>query len=373
VKVIIVIDRLYELDGSSVTIGGIQTYLTALSELVFSHFGTKPTIFQKANQDFKIETRSFLVVGVGGAASIRDVYKRIKNSYSPGSILLIWGSDQHSVRQRLYPSISIQHGIGFDVEAVESRARRTLIRVGLKPFYKFLQRYNARRLVRRSKNIVCVDYNFLNWIRTYGEHDNRSFTVIPNFCDNLDQTLPARQRQSVVIARRFVRRRGIELAVNVARTLLPEFPRLSFIFAGSGPDQWMIESLRDSYPNQVEITRFSPTESLDFHKLHRIALIPSLGSEGTSLSLLEAMSVGCVPVATNVGGMTNIIADGFNGFLVPPNSESIAEALRPLLVDDSLIERVAIAAQETSRYAFSKNRWEDKWKSVLDGVMSNWG
>ncbi|WP_420491566.1 glycosyltransferase [Neobacillus drentensis] len=53
----------------------------------------------------------------------------------------------------------------------------------------------------------------------------------------------------------------------------------------------------------------------------------NLGSEGTSLSLLEAMAAKCAEIATNVGGMTNIILDNYNGLIINPDESELYLAL----------------------------------------------
>ncbi len=77
-------------------------------------------------------------------------------------------------------------------------------------------------------------------------------------------------------------------------------------------------------------------------------VMPSIEREGLPKSLLEAMSVGAPCVATNVGGMPEVVVDGENGLLVPPrDAERIREAIELLARNRSLALRLAQAAEET--------------------------
>jgi glycosyltransferase involved in cell wall biosynthesis len=78
-----------------------------------------------------------------------------------------------------------------------------------------------------------------------------------------------------------------------------------------------------------------------------ILILPSR-YEGFSLSLIEGMSQGLVPVAFKVGVAPEVIRDGENGFLVSGEKEAI-ERVRELLSNDGLRERMAEAAKETAQ------------------------
>ena len=97
-----------------------------------------------------------------------------------------------------------------------------------------------------------------------------------------------------------------------------------------------------------------------------IAVVPTLASEGTSLSLLEAMSAQCAVVCTNVGGMTNIVIDGYNGTMVNPDSGSLYEAIDALIVDADLRKKLADTAYKTAKEGFSFERWEASWIKVIE-------
>jgi glycosyltransferase involved in cell wall biosynthesis len=112
-----------------------------------------------------------------------------------------------------------------------------------------------------------------------------------------------------------------------------------------------------------------PDDALRIHEAFHIAVVPSLASEGTSLALVEAMAAGCAVIATNVGGMTNVVLDGYNGRLVDPDIESLTDALVGLVRDQDGRSKLAERAAETAREAFSLDRWKCRWSEVLDHVQ----
>ncbi len=95
-------------------------------------------------------------------------------------------------------------------------------------------------------------------------------------------------------------------------------------------------------------------ELIDLYGDATIVVNPSL-SEAFGMSVVEAMSTGTPVVASAVGGMREILADGVGGLTVPPGDASrLAEALDSLLEDADLRSRLATTgrARVAARYTW---------------------
>jgi glycosyltransferase involved in cell wall biosynthesis len=103
-----------------------------------------------------------------------------------------------------------------------------------------------------------------------------------------------------------------------------------------------------------------------------LVVIPTIFSEGTSLSCLEAMSCGVPVVATNVGGLNDLIVDGFNGRLVQPTVESLVTALSELLHSEEQRERLGRQARETAK-AYDLSLWRQRWIQTLTEYVGETG
>ena len=89
--------------------------------------------------------------------------------------------------------------------------------------------------------------------------------------------------------------------------------------------------------------------------LFRSFVIPSL-DEGFGLAAIEAMSQGIAVVASNVGGLREIVAHGENGILVPPgNPATLACEIQGLLENPA--RRILIAQRG---YATAKARYSER-------------
>lgn len=82
--------------------------------------------------------------------------------------------------------------------------------------------------------------------------------------------------------------------------------------------------------------------------------------EGTSISMLEAMSHGCVPVVTNVSGTKAVIHDGVNGLTVPVGSiNTMADKIEGLIRDRQKLKQMGRAAYVSVADKFSANSYID--------------
>lgn len=91
---------------------------------------------------------------------------------------------------------------------------------------------------------------------------------------------------------------------------------------------------------------------LDMHSAFTLFAMSSR-SEGTSISLLEAMSGGLAPVVTDVGGNADVLGDALHGWLVPPEEpEALSAAWAVLLAQPDMRERQGALARQRVIDAF---------------------
>ncbi len=104
-----------------------------------------------------------------------------------------------------------------------------------------------------------------------------------------------------------------------------------------------------------------------------VAVIPSL-REAQGISILEAMAR-CLPVvASDVGGIPEVVTDGLDGLLVPPaDPDALAEAIGSLLEDPMLRERIGGAGYRTVAERFSIDAQVRRIQAVYDEELARAG
>lgn len=360
--------RYFSFESDTFTVGGIQTYVSNLARLL-STKRFDVSIIQRNDEDITYNNGSISIIGfvtnrMNPKGTINELYKkRLNQRVRSVKYISIIASDQYIPHIKIPNSIVIQHGISWDM------IDESNISFLLSFLKKVIVSYQLIRSLSNMENVVCVDYNYVNWYRTLESHRKVKLNVIPNFT-----AIPEPQVKSVVepvkiiFARRLVKYRGTRLFGNVARTLAEEYGnKIDITIAGEGPDLQLMKDKMNGCDN-VHFITYSSDESMRIHSDKHIAVVPTTGSEGTSLSLLEAMSAQCAVICSNVGGMTNIVLDHYNGLMINPEEEELYEALKTLIDDATLRNRLAEKAYETVRDSFSLALWQERWLKVIDGV-----
>lgn len=358
----------YLSNNGNPTIGGVQTYITDLCGIILE-LDAKPRIVQFAEEDFKhtlqneIEVVGYHIESKREETRYQLLYDKAVQTRENKDVLTIFATDTLIPAKITGPCIAIQHGIFWDIP---KDVKRTLIRQVVS---KALASYKTVCRLERVDTVVCVDYNFQNWYRTQLQHITAKTLVIPNYTRIAPEYDKPENKLNIIFARRLFKYRGTRVFTEAIKRLLNETTNINVTIAGTGEDeQWMHEQL-DSHDN-VQFIFYESNESLETHKDKHIAVIPTVGSEGTSLSLLEAMSAQCACICTDVGGMTNIVIDGFNGLIVDAgNAEQLYRAMRILVDDAQLRKRIAKNGYETVKQGFSNEKWRTSWKKVLEEYL----
>ena len=93
-------------------------------------------------------------------------------------------------------------------------------------------------------------------------------------------------------------------------------------------------------------------------------------NEGTPVSLIEALAAGRSVVATDVGGVADVVEDGVNGYLVPSGDvEGFSKRLAELIEDSQKRRRFGFKGREMVRGRFSKERLIEDVKNLYESVI----
>jgi glycosyltransferase involved in cell wall biosynthesis/protein-tyrosine-phosphatase len=200
---------------------------------------------------------------------------------------------------------------------------------------------------------------------------------------NLDRVKPTRPRPAIREALgvtsdtpligavgRLTPVKGLTYFLRAAQRILLKQPRARFLILGDGElrDELASEALALGLDGRCRFLG-SRADVFDLVSGMDVFVMPSL-DEGTPMALLEAMALGTPVVASNVGGIPDVVADRTTGLLVPvADADAIATACLTVLGNGALAGGMALRARDRVRTEFSHETNGDRLVDVYRSVM----
>ncbi|SOC03971.1 glycosyltransferase [Pseudobutyrivibrio ruminis] len=162
---------------------------------------------------------------------------------------------------------------------------------------------------------------------------------------------------------RIVPLKNHEMMVEACEKLVEEYPTIRFHFFGEGPDSKKISKMIEDRRLEDNVLLEGTHSTLESELCRGDIFILPSEYEGMPMSLIEAMAAGLPCVATNVGGVPDLIDDGKNGILIRRNIDSLVDAIKMLIENLSFRETIGKAAKEKS-VLFSSKTMAEKYIEV---------
>ncbi len=344
--------------GTTLFSGGAERYARELAILV-DELGLVAEIVQPAGSEgWERQVEDLRVIGLGGLQDRFQVGAEAERRLPAARLTIHHGFYLAAGACCVAPAVGISHGIYWDDPAWSAD-----------PASGDRERSRALEAIRRLDLVVSVDANTINWVRARDPELAGKMVRIPNFVD-LDVFRPRdvdrRGRRIVLYPRRLCAARGFWLMARVAPALLGGREDLEIHFVGDADprEAHFARSLVERYPGRVRWYVQPPDRMDQAYGMAEVVVIPTVAAEGTSLALLEAQASGRPVVCTAVGGLADLVIDGFNALVIEPSAAALEDAVVRLLEDRELARALAGRGRETAA-RFSLDLWRTRWRRIL--------
>ena len=176
-------------------------------------------------------------------------------------------------------------------------------------------------------------------------------------------------RPVIVYAGRFIKAKGVQVFLEIARRMVGGGAKAQFVIGGSGPLEGFVR-------------RFIETNHLDEHirlmgwyddvvgllAASDILCLPTL-YEGAPVVVQEAMAAGCAVVASDVPGPQDLIDHRTTGLLVPQGDVGgFCETLTDLITDETRRGQMVLNARRRAAQ-FDVSIWAPAWAKAIESVV----
>lgn len=226
--------------------------------------------------------------------------------------------------------------------------------------------------ISKATKSALAQYEFIPRFKTNVIYNGiQGLSKDPGMTAELREQLNIREDQYVVgTVARLDPVKNQPMMMNAFKLFLQHKPNAVLLMVGDGPDRDKLEALAKtlSIEEQVIFTGFISKP------VHHLALMDlfllSSHTEGTSMTLLEAMSLGIPTVATAVGGNPEIVEEGKTGFLTPADdAQGFCDGMVKIASNPELAEAMSKCSQQRFESQFSVAQMSKCYVELYRGVV----
>lgn len=171
----------------------------------------------------------------------------------------------------------------------------------------------------------------------------------------------------IFACRQLFPRKGIRFLLEAAAQLKPRFPDIKIVLAGDGFERPALVGLAEQLGIAADVTFLGWTPNADLPQYYRAAalsVIPSL-EEGFGIPAAEAMGCEVPVVASDAGGLPEVVEHGVTGLVVPRgDSGALAQAIGSLLADPERRRQMGLAGRARALRLFDWDRSAEQFEEL---------
>ena len=185
----------------------------------------------------------------------------------------------------------------------------------------------------------------------------------------------------ILFVGRHIERKGICYLIEAAKYLPRDQFEIRIVGVGDLTEQLHViaNEVKQSSPDSAEIIftgKLSPEALANEYKTANVFTLPAIvdskgDTEGLGVVLIEAMELGLPIVASNVGGIPDVVIDGVSGILVPEKDpQALANAYKRLAAEPELVEHLLAGSQKRIAECFTWDGIIERQIAVYDRLLS---
>lgn len=181
----------------------------------------------------------------------------------------------------------------------------------------------------------------------------------------------------IITVGRLIDWKGTKYLILAMNNVVNSIPNAKLFVIGDGPEKENLVKLVDSLNLQSSVVFTGYVKDTDLPAYYRSAnvfVLPSINLGGQSEALgvvtLEAMASGTPVIATDVGGVSDIVVDEYNGFLVPEKSpQEISNKIIELFSNKDIMIKFRLNGIKTINEKFSWNSISEEFCDLFHTVV----
>lgn len=251
------------------------------------------------------------------------------------------------------------HGYNFECPKGSLYRRSGVICSNPLPICKIYKQI-FRNIGQRNDSIIAI-CSYVRERLIKAGYNPSNIALIPNSLQESHKAFTSRENKEILFVGRMVKAKGVHILIKALAKVKRICDKEFFVnLIGDGPDKTYFESQAWSLGVDVNfLGNVSDTVLQKHYEEAYVVVVPSLFPELFPMVVLEAMSHGKPVIASNIGGLPDLVLHGQTGLLFEPNDvDALAESIKSLLTQEELAIDMSSKTLEMSQKFSDTNHLE---------------
>lgn len=184
------------------------------------------------------------------------------------------------------------------------------------------------------------------------------------------EELGLRESLAILFIGRWVAHKGIYDLMHLTKELAEKGAKVKLLLVGSGEDEKVRQLVWELGIAENTVLAGRVDDVVPYYRCSDLFVLFTSPLEGLPLTLLEAMACGLPCLATSVSGITEVISDGANGYLIPQgDKKALLERISKIVKGDDGLEKISEKARITVTNRFSLEKMIEGYISIFGSVL----
>lgn len=164
--------------------------------------------------------------------------------------------------------------------------------------------------------------------------------------------------------------KGTDILIRAFRELGDDNMRLHIV--GRGPDEDKLKALRGDDERIIFHGFLEGEELSEMYAKANVTVVPSIGYENSPMVIYESFTHSTPVIGSNIGGIPEIVSEGYNGFLFEPgNKDELKSILKRLVEDPSILKELEKNAYESAK-KYTLKEHIDKLERIYNNLLGEY-
>lgn len=228
----------------------------------------------------------------------------------------------------------------------------------------------AVRVIRHFDLIVVRGNKGRAFLADYGIADN--VVIITGSVKGVLDPVQTDRSIDVVFVGRLNPIKQVDQFIEIVHRVSQTIPEVKAAIVGDGPLMKDLKSDVERRHLSGNVEFLGKREDVEAILGRSKVFVLTSKSEGSSIAMAEAMSVGAVPVVANVGELADLVQNGVNGYVIEPNAvDRYVAVIQSLLNDAEHWARLSDNAAQTARQSCHLDAISDRWRRCLGATVEH--